>query len=238
MEGLVKSSTGQAMRKTSVMLVQAFFNLFESWPENEELDTRQLRLKTICLMALTFMLRPSDIAPRAKYFEVESGLTRPIVFGTDSVVFSPKGGMSITFHRIKYDYDRDGFTVHMPEASESQRKCDPTVTLKAYMLRTESTRNDITDKPVFITLRPPFKAIDSRKVSTLLKESIQLAGLSTETFSAKCFRPTGATSAIDIGVNPDIVHHIGIWKSAETFEKHYVHPNVPASFVDKLLQHD
>ena len=61
-EGLVKSSTGQAMRKTSVMPVQAFFNLFESWPENEELDTRQLRLKTICLMALTFMLRPSDIA--------------------------------------------------------------------------------------------------------------------------------------------------------------------------------
>ena len=120
-EGLVKSSTGQAMRKTSVMPVQPFFNLFESWPENEELDTRQLRLKTICLMALTFMLRPSDIAPRAKYFEVESGLTRPLVFGTDSVVFSPKGGMSITFHGIKNDYDRDSFTVHMPEASESQK---------------------------------------------------------------------------------------------------------------------
>ena len=100
-EGLVKPSTGQAMRKTSVMPVQPFFNLFESWPENEELDTRQLRLNTICLMALTFMLRPSDIAPRTKYFEVESGLTRPLVFGTDSVVFSPKGGMSITFHGIK-----------------------------------------------------------------------------------------------------------------------------------------
>ena len=54
----------------------------------------------------------------------------------------------------------------------------------------------------------------------MLNKAIELAG--GQGFSAKCFCPTGATKAIESGVNKDVVQTIGHWKNAETFETHYV----------------
>ena len=41
-----------------------FLMLFSSCPENEKLLLKQLRLKAVTLLALVFMARPSDSAPR------------------------------------------------------------------------------------------------------------------------------------------------------------------------------
>lgn len=44
-------------------------NYFQSLKDNEQLTLKQLRLKAITLLALTFMTRPSDLAPRAQVFD-------------------------------------------------------------------------------------------------------------------------------------------------------------------------
>ena len=64
-KGLVKSGTVEHRQRSHVMPTQPFIQLFKTWPDNEELSMDSLRLKTITLMALIMMLRPSDIAPWA-----------------------------------------------------------------------------------------------------------------------------------------------------------------------------
>ena len=62
--GLVKSSTTQPLTKSEVMQCQPFIQMFIEWPENDQLSTEMLRLKCLTSLALSLMLRPSDIAPR------------------------------------------------------------------------------------------------------------------------------------------------------------------------------
>jgi integrase len=104
--------------------------------------------------------------------------------------------------------------------------------LLEYIERTEKVR---TDSAVFLALRSPFKAISASAIAKVLDEAIGLAGLSGQGFSAKSFRPTSATVAIDQGVDPHIVQAVGRWKSTDVFYKHYVHSRTPEDFVNKVL---
>jgi hypothetical protein len=209
-EGIVKSGTSTPMNKSTVLPIQPFMSLFQAWPSNDNLSLKFLRMKAICLLALTFMLRPSDIAPRSVIINSLDGQQSRIIFSVDNITFTPDGGMEIVFHGIKNDYDRDGFTVRLP---------------------------DLEGRPVFLTLTSPFSAIDSKTVSKVLSECISLAGLAGRGFTAKSFRPTGATCAIDSGINPETARHIGRWRCSDTFFKHYVHSKVPSDYVSKLLEH-
>ena len=136
---------------------------------------------------------------------------------------------------IKTTYDRDGFKVHLPAASEEFAQVDPIQCLKDYMSVTQDIRQSIPDRPVILTLNRPYKAVDSSTISTILSRAIAAAGLPTKEYSAKSFRPTGATCAIDIGINPDIARHIGRWRCAQTFEKHYVHARIPSDYLDNIF---
>ena len=51
------------------MPVSAFQQLFLSWGDNEQLSVKSLRLKTITLLALVLLTRPSDLAPEAKLID-------------------------------------------------------------------------------------------------------------------------------------------------------------------------
>lgn len=88
---------------------------------------------------------------------------------------------------------------------------------------------------MFLSLFRPFHALSSVTIANILKYAIQLSGLGGLSYSAKCFRPTGATNAIALGLNPDLARHIGRWKSQEVFEKHYVHSRVPEHYTDSML---
>jgi integrase len=183
------------------------------------------------------MLRPSDIAPRSVHYDVATDTTQRRVFSTDQVIFNPDGSLSVYFHGIKNDYQRDGFTVTLPPTEDVHYKIDPIVCLRCYIDKTDSIRQLLPDRPVFVTLRAPYRAIDSSTVSGILYDSISAAGLKGKGYTAKNFRPTGATCAINNGINPDIARHIGRWRSSDTFEKHYVHTKVPASYITKLSSH-
>ena len=233
-DGLIKGGTTAPMVKTPVMPVRPFYNLFQSWPSNMELSLRHHRLKTVCLLALVFMLRPSDIAPRACKLDPINLAAERLTFNEDNVGFQENGQLTVHFHGIKNDYGRDGFTVTISPANDP--KIDPVLTLREYMARTAADRVRIKDKPVFITLKRPFRVLCAKSISGVLQEAISLAGLGGLGYSAKCFRPTGATCAIDNNVNPDKARHIGRWQSQDVFEKHYVHTRVPGNYVDTLMQ--
>ena len=113
----VKSSTKRTAKKSSVMPIAPFRSLFQRWGCNDTLSLKHLRIKTITLLALLLMLRPSDIAPMSTEFDPETKTTRRRVFTVDQVQFSEEH-MSISFHGTKNDTDRSGFMVDIPKADE------------------------------------------------------------------------------------------------------------------------
>ena len=162
----------------------------------------------------------------------EQGEWKELILSTNQVVFNRDGSATVTLLGIKNDYKRDGFEVPIRPASNA--RLDSVRTLKAYVERTKYHRPK--GNPLFLSLKKPFNAISAKTVSWILEKSIANAGLTGQGYSAKSFRPTGATSAVDAGINPDTIRKIGRWKSSETFETHYIHSRPPLSFTDNILQ--
>ncbi len=234
-KALIKSSTHQPCHRTAVLPIQPFMNLFRAWGFNDSLSVSQLRLKTIVLLALSVMLRPSDIAPRAKLFNpTDPNSPNLAIFSTDQLEFHPDGSCDMFFHGIKQDSDRSGFQVHLPSAVDPL--IDPVLTLHTYIQRTAPHRPP-GHNPVFITLTVPYRAITADTVSHILSEAITLAGLGGRGFSVKSFRPTGATAAINKGHYPKMVQRLGRWKTETVFLEHYVHSRTPQSYTTDLFSH-
>ena len=132
---------------------------------------------------------------------------------------------------IKNDYYRKGFQFLVPMASDPV--ICPVRALKDYVLRTQHLvmRNG----QVFLSLNRPYKGLTATGIVNILNKSIELVGLKSQGFSAKCFCPCGATSAVEAGVNPDFITSVGRWKNRQVFDTHYVHANPPAGFTDSIL---
>ena len=232
---IVKSGTRAPMLRSQVMDVSAFVRLFESWPDDSAITVKQLRMKAITLLAIALMLRPSDIAPQARCYDAESELSSRFVMCTDQVVFRSDGSVDISFFGVKNDLHRSGFVVHLPAGS--QAKSDPVGALRRYIEHTEHQRCPVT-KPVFLGLRRPHAALSASTVARVLEEAI----IAAEEFGLppghrpKDFRPTGATTAVNIGVDADKVQQLGRWKTRSVFLDHYVHSSVPSTFSDDMFR--
>ena len=196
------------------------------------LDMKRLRLKCITLLALGFMLRPSDIAPKSIYFNSSDDTVLPILFTEEQLEFV-EGGLRCRFLGIKNDTSRSGFDVILPSVEDS--KCDPVRALRCYMDRTREERLSAGGS-VFVTLTRPFKPLGSSGVSKVLSEAIVLAGLGGLGFGPKSFRPTGATAAVSCGHEPEKVRKLGRWKTEAVFMEHYVHTRPKQSFTRDVLQ--
>ena len=229
-EGLVKSGTVEPMRRTPVLPVAPFLELFRKWGDNEDLSLWSLRLKTLTLLSITAMMRPSDMAPRSGNWNGEVMVSNQ--FKRTWIDFSNPMYVQLYFFGIKNDYQRDGFCVNIPYASEID-VC-PVRALKVYLDRTKS--KVAMDGPVFISLNRPFAGLSASAMGTILNKAIELVCLNNQGFSAKCFRPTGATIAVESGIGADFVQATGRWKSTETFQKHYVHAKPPVEFTDVMFK--
>ena len=188
-----------------------------------------LRIKTISLLAIALMLRPSDIAPNATFFEKDSHEEKKLTFTTDMLNFSDNA-VEVTLFGIKNDLERKGFVVSLPIHMDTS--ICPVLALRCYITRTELFRRD---KAVFIALKAPFGALSSAAVANDLQSCVDMSGLKGRGFSAKSFRPTGATVAIDKGTDPKMVQSVGRWKSTEVFYGHYVHSRTPENFTSTVL---
>ena len=233
---LVKSGSIVPMTKSKVMPVQPFYDLFSSWGDNELLSIKCLRLKCISLLALTFMLRPSDIAPKGLLFDPESESYEHFMLCTDQIVFEQDGRLTIKFLGIKNDTSREGFEATIPPSSDDI--VDPVKTLSVYMQRTNDVRRcqgNPPRKPVFLGLTRPHSAIRASTVGNILAEAISRAGLQNQGYSAKSFRPTGATRSVAAGIMPELIMQVGRWKTKEVFFNNYVHKVIPSTFSDVIL---
>ena len=92
-------------------------------------------------------MRPSDAAPMSRIYDTDTGLYRSMVLTTCNVVFHQDNSMTIIFHGIKNDYDRQGFEVNLPSATQV-RLC-PVRALRCYIQRSKYCRPD--DLPLFIS---------------------------------------------------------------------------------------
>ena len=206
------------MLRSTVMPRDPFIKLFKSWPCNEFLTVEKLRIKTVVLLSLAAMLRPSDIAPKS-YF-MQDGERKQNIFSADRVCFQEDGTVKLKLFGIKNDYTRDGFEVVIVPSSDLD-VC-PVDCLKCYMGRGLILNKD-PKRPVFTPLNYPFSALSASSIAGLLSQAISMAGLEGQGYSARLFRPTGASAAVKNDVDPDRVRSIGRWKNQECFEKHYVH---------------
>jgi site-specific recombinase XerD len=109
---------------------------------------------------------------------------------------------------------------------------DPVAALEVYLAQTEKFRSD---SSVFLSLKRPYTALSAASVAMVLENSIELAGLKSQGYTAKSFRPTGATRAIDMGVEPKIVQKVGRWKCQEVFFDHSVHSKTPGDFTSNII---
>ena len=230
---LIKSGTKRPAGRTPIMPAEVFSDLFRSWPDNEALDTAKLRLKAVTLLALSLMTRPSDLAPKATIFDAETGTKEPLVFARNQVTFHEDGSATFRFFGIKNDHSRTGFEVRIPGSLDP--KVDPIRTLSFYFEKTGPLVGGSPTAPVFISLRPPYKGITGATIANVLGEAIKAAGLSGRGFSAKSFRPTGATAAVKSGAKPETVMQIGRWKTDTVFRERYVYPLAESDYTDNIL---
>lgn len=225
----VTKSQQRPMTKSTVLPVKTIIDSLRAWGDNNNLSTKHLRIKTISLLAIALMLRPSDVAPNATFFDKESLEEKKIIFSTDMLNFRDNG-VEVTLFGTKNDLERKGFVVFLP--GHSDRDVDPVQTLKFYLERTAQFRRH---KAVFISLKAPFGPLSSSAVAKDLQECIDMCGLKGSGYTAKSFRPTGATVAIEKGSDPKMVQAVGRWKSTEVFYDHYVHCKTSKDFTDKLF---
>lgn len=205
-KALVKHSTKRPSGRTKVMPMEPLSRLFESWGENNTLTLSQLRQKALTLLTMACMARPSDLAPKV-------GFVRSQLSFRDTSV-------TVLFFGIKNDTNRQGFEVRV-DGTESN--ADPVKCLKHYCDRTAEHAKEANDA-VFLTLTPPFKALNAQSVAQILRKSISDAGLPPDQYTAKSFRPSAATAAIASGCNPNITRLRGRWKTESVFFNHYVYP--------------
>lgn len=229
---LTKSATVKPAVRTAIMPLKPFYDLFCSWQDNQDLPLDKLRLKAVTLMAMTFMARPSDLAPMGMAFDPLTFSTKNQVLSTHNVIFQGDDSMCVRFFGTKNDSSRSGFEVNVPKAKDA--KVDPVDCVKVYIDRTCSVR-PTEDSPLFIALKSPFKAINSSTIGRILGNAINLAGLDTSSFSAKNFRPSAATAAINSKVSADTAMQLGRWKTKEVFLNHYVYPKAPEDYTQNVV---
>ena len=108
----------------------------------------------------------------------------------------------------------------------SNRILDPVQCLKDYIDRTCEMRPSDT-KPLFISLKPPNKALKADTIGYILEEAICLVGLKDRGFTA--------TLAMNAGILPETAMQVGRWKTKEVFFNHYVYPRLPKNYSEKIL---
>ena len=103
-----------------------------------------MRQKTIALLSLSMMARPSDLAPAMGFHSVKS------------------------LCGIKNDSDRHGFEIKIDKASNP--KVDPVACLKNYLDGTAGYTSN-THGPVFLSCTPPYLPISARVIAQCLTDT-------------------------------------------------------------------
>ena len=116
------------------------------------------------VVIISYVLRPSDVAPRSVIFDPKTGETRSHNFCRKQIKFLQDGSCQVTFLGIKNDTNRAGFIVKLPKHPSIH--LDPVSCLALYLEKTG--KYGLTDEDaVFVSLQKPFKALSFKPVPPL-----------------------------------------------------------------------
>ena len=214
-KGLVALFTARPRKVTPPLPVGPIRDWVRSLPPDDKLSYADLRLKCAALAALVLIARPSDLTRiDASRITFEGDLS----------------AMRIDLLGFKNDYRRDGAELKVEASSEPQvcflRSCKRLLELNRK--RAPLVRHLFLDP---VERRP----LTAAEISALLKTACKAAGLDTAVFTARTFRPGGATRGIEGGLPLDLVMHIGRWRSVDTVYGHYLHSRRSVNVTDVLL---
>ena len=228
----------QKFTKDAIQHVGSFHDdldlLFEyfdrSWVPLETMDEKELRDRTIVLVSLCTMARPSDICAMTL-------LRKRVCFERKTVI---QDGVEVvdnffqlTLLGTKTDQKMDGRKVRVYSVSEPKR-C-PVLHLKQYMERTQDTALRMIDPPLFLsicsTVHPVKKGLKPDTIASIIKAILDQAGIRSEPgkpkITARSIRPTAATKAYMEDVSITDILDTGGWSvnSADLLRKHYLRPS-------------
>ena len=110
---------------------------------------------------------------------------------------------------------------------EQDRRICPLTALKEYLARTQGLRNG--EKYLFISYVKPHRAVSRDTISRWAKSVLECSWIDSHKFSPHSTRAAAASRAKQKDVPLDaILAHVG-WRSAETFQRFYDKPVIPAN---------
>ena len=202
-KGLVASFTTRPRKPTEPLPVAPIRDWLRTLPANEALSVDALRMKCLTLAALVLIARPSDLCRiDAPLLEFDH---------PDRLQW-----VQVSLLGFKNDYHADGAILRVEACSEPAlcfvRCCHRLWNL----VRTRFPRSP----SLFIDWASGCK-LSPAQVGVILKEACRHANL-PPVFSARNFRPGGATRGMEGGLPLDLVMHIGRWKNMDTVYNHYL----------------
>ena len=201
-QAIISTGTKRPRFSTPVFPIERLTDHLITFGNNNTMSIDKLRTKTISLLALVGLYRPADLALlQLQHLE----------FVINGVNIANFGG--------KTDKNRDGIPTTITRASD-QLLC-PVAALESYIARTTARRSTLSEPSIFIYLDGnKANKLSDQRVASILKAGLQAAGIDEAT--ARSFRKTGASAAINKGVDPDLIMKLGRWRSVDVFYRHYV----------------
>lgn len=199
--GLVSSLTTRPRKPTQPLPVAEVRRWLESLPATDALPYERLRMKCAVLAALVLIARPSDLC----------------CIDARQLVFQPDlSGVEVSLLKFKNDYHRDGAVLPV-QACSDPRLC---FVLACHRLVSLNRARFPNAAALFIDYRSG-APLHANQIGAILKEACKLAGLAPF-FTARNFRPGGATRGIEGHLPLDLVMHIGRWRNHDTVYNHYL----------------
>ena len=178
-------------------------DFFTTLPKSEDLSLKQLTMKLICLLALVTGHRMQTFS-LIRIINVEEKEKSIVIKIPDRIKTTGP--------------NRNQPTLILP-FFRRKKVCAATL-LKVYLEKTKDIRGN--EEFLYISYKPPFKAVTAQTLSRWTKETLGNSGVDTSIFTAHSTRHASTSAAKRKGIDLDTLRRTAGWtKTSNTFVKFY-----------------
>lgn len=188
---------------SSIWDVEVVFSYMRHAGNNLSLDLSSLTKKLATLLAVSTLLRVSEIASLDK---------RTLEFSSS--------GAKIALSKPR-KAQTSGPLRWVSIAKYANNLICPVDCLRAYVYFTDINRTEANQQHLLISLIQPFGSVSGNTVARWKKEYLSDAGIDTSIFSAHSTRGAAASEAARSGISIDAILRAGDWSNETTFAKYY-----------------
>jgi integrase len=198
--------------------IDAVTKHLDSLPHDAELGLAAISKKLATLLALTSMLRVSEIA----------SIDRQSVSITDD-----RASFSLSKPRKA---QRVGalHTVSLDKFYNNPKLC-PVSCLGHYLQKTDAIRSEVNNKLLFVAMVRPHKPITGSTLGRWIKSMLSDSGVDTSIFKAHSTRGAAASKAAKSGVPIDDILRTAQWSKESTFTRFYHREIAKESISEAIL---